>query len=82
MTRERRRAKRNPHLASVQVNGRALLSMLRSLAGEGFRLERMVPFGAHALASHGAPWLLLRTLAGEGVRLSSKRNGAAAFVGA
>ena len=28
------------------------------------------------------PWLLLRSLAGERVRLSSKRNGAAAFVGA
>ena len=41
LTRERRRAKRNPHLASAQVNGRAALSMLRSLAGEGFRLERM-----------------------------------------
>ena len=41
-----------------------------------------VPFGAHALASHGAPWLLLRSLAGERVRLPSKRNGAAAFVGA
>ena len=41
LTRERRRAKRNLRLASVQVNGRAVLSMLRSLAGEGFRLERM-----------------------------------------
>jgi len=38
LTRERRRAKRNPHLASAQVNGRALLTMMRSLAGEGFRL--------------------------------------------
>ena len=41
LTRERRPAKRNLHLASAQVNGRAVLSMLRSLAGEGFRLERM-----------------------------------------
>ena len=41
LTRERRPAKRNLHLASVQVNGRAVLSVLRSLAGEGFRLERM-----------------------------------------
>ena len=41
LTRERRPAKRNPHLASAQVNGRALLSMMRSLAGEGFRLERL-----------------------------------------
>ena len=38
LTRERRPAKRNPHLASVQVNGRVALSILRSLAGEGFRL--------------------------------------------
>ena len=38
LTRERRPAKRNPHLASAQVNGRALLTMMRSLAGEGFRL--------------------------------------------
>ena len=51
LTRERRPAKRNPHLASAQVNGRAALPMLRSLAGER-------------------------------VRLSSKRNGAAAFVDA
>ena len=41
LTRERRPAKRNPHLASAQVNGRALLTMMRSLAGEGFRLERL-----------------------------------------
>jgi len=41
LTRERRRAKRNPHLASAQVNGRAAFPMMRSLAGEGFRLERM-----------------------------------------
>ena len=41
LTRERRRAKRNPHLASAQVNGRVALSVLRSLAGEGFRLERL-----------------------------------------
>jgi len=41
LTRERGRAKRNPHLASAQVNGRALLTMMRSLAGEGFRLERL-----------------------------------------
>ena len=41
LTRERRPAKRNPHLASAQVNGRAAFSMLRTLAGEGFRLERM-----------------------------------------
>ena len=41
LTRERRPAKRNLHLASVQVNGRVALTMLRSLAGEGFRLERM-----------------------------------------
>ncbi len=41
LTRERRPAKRNPHLASAQVNGRVLLTMMRSLAGEGFRLERM-----------------------------------------
>ena len=41
LTRERRRAKRNLHLASVQVNGRAALTMMRSLAGEGFRLERL-----------------------------------------
>ena len=41
LTRERRPAKRNPHLASVQVNGRAALTMMRSLAGEGFRLDRM-----------------------------------------
>ena len=41
LTRERRPAKRNPHLASVQVNGRAAFPMLRSLAGEGFRLERL-----------------------------------------
>ena len=41
LTRERRRAKRNPHLASAQVNGRVALTMLRSLAGEGFRLERL-----------------------------------------
>ena len=38
LTRERRPAKRNLHLASVQVNGRAALTMMRSLAGEGFRL--------------------------------------------
>ena len=38
LTRKRRPAKRNPHLASAQVNGRALLTMMRSLAGEGFRL--------------------------------------------
>ena len=38
LTRERRPAKRNLHLASAQVNGRALLTMMRSLAGEGFRL--------------------------------------------
>ena len=41
LTRERRPAKRNLHLASVQVNGRVALTMLRSLAGEGFRLERL-----------------------------------------
>ena len=41
LTRERRPAKRNLHLASAQVNGRAALSMMRSLAGEGFRLERL-----------------------------------------
>jgi len=41
LTRERRPAKRNPHLASAQVNGRALLTMMRSLAGEGLRLERL-----------------------------------------
>ena len=41
LTRERRRAKRNPHLASVQVNGRAVLSMMRSPAGGRFRLDRM-----------------------------------------
>jgi len=41
LTRERRPAKRNPHLASAQVNGRVALSVLRSLAGEGFRLERL-----------------------------------------
>ena len=41
LTRERRPAKRNPHLASVQVNGRVAISMMRSLAGEGFRLERL-----------------------------------------
>ena len=41
LTRERRPAKRNLHLASAQVNGRALLTMMRSLAGEGFRLERL-----------------------------------------
>ena len=41
LTRERRPAKWNPHLASAQVNGRALLTMMRSLAGEGFRLERL-----------------------------------------
>ena len=32
------RVSRNPHLASAQVNGRVALSVLRSLAGEGFRL--------------------------------------------
>ena len=41
LTRERRPAKRNPHLTSAQVNGRAALSMMRTLAGEGFRLERL-----------------------------------------
>jgi len=41
LTRERRPAKRNPHLASAQVNGRVALLILRSLAGEGFRLERL-----------------------------------------
>ena len=29
-----------PPSRRVQVNGRALLTMMRSLAGEGFRLER------------------------------------------
>ena len=41
LTRKRRPAKRNLHLASAQVNGRVALLILRSLAGEGFRLERL-----------------------------------------
>ena len=43
LTRERRHAKRNLHLASAQVNGRAVLSSLRSLAGSRFRLDTCCP---------------------------------------
>ncbi|MCR4825329.1 MAG: hypothetical protein K5882_00050 [Bacteroidales bacterium] len=55
LTRERRPAKRNPHLASAQVNGRVALTMLRSLAGEGFRLgPNLCGFSGMAVRSGGA----------------------------
>ena len=55
LTRERRSAKRNPHLASAQVNGRVALSVLRSLAGEGFRLgPNLRDFSGIAVRSGGA----------------------------
>ena len=76
LTRERRPAKRNLRLASAQVNGRVVLTMMRSLAGEGFRLERLP---LRVTVRRGCCCALLRV---RGVRLSSKRNGAAAFVGA
>ena len=55
LTRERGHAKRNLHPASAQVNGGAAFPMMRSLAGEGFRVgPDLRDFSGMAVRSGGA----------------------------